>query len=214
VLDIEEKLKRIEEISKNYYDEATILIFVFIDYLMGFIEIEGIKDKKNSNKASYRKFLVEYSGYKEDFTAIQVDKVYYDCQNCNEKREKYSAYLDTMSSSLEKSKHGDEIHLSEILKYDEILELDKKYFCDFTVANLFYEYRCDAVHSYKVHRFLGNEKLIKPYIAYTGQMNEKDDGYFSSRIPLCFMISVARNLYNYVNDEVKALLENPSIEEE
>ncbi|WP_438496716.1 hypothetical protein [Paenibacillus sp. IHBB 3054] len=204
---LDQKLKNILEIKSVHYDEACILMFVFLDFLSKFVDKPYSSTDARYNGSNFRYFLSEYSGCKATLKFIQVDIFLKDLSTGKIKQDDYEQYLVKIKEGLNRVKNGEELPVSSFLNIDDIVDpIHIKYFREITLFNKIYELRNLAVHSYRNEMELGLD-ISEPVLSYTWNIKEGSEGWFRTYIPFDFMYGIVEGCYKKVREEYKDVVE-------
>lgn len=199
----DDKLKNILNIKENYYDEACILMYVYIDYLVQFSTRKH--NDSYHNKENFRHFIMNYSGKADLLRYIQIDRLINHFNESEEKRRKYGHYLEPYKDKLELVKEGGELRITNFFKIDDVDERDKGFFANYTIANRIYEFRNFAVHEYhnKVNEDLDTNE---PLLIYVSNIDESQEGWFSMLYPFEFLYEILYNCYQKVKEDYSSFI--------
>lgn len=199
----DDKLSNILKIKENHYDEACILIYVYLEYLAQF---SNGRHSGNSHKENYRNFIMSYSSRADILRHIQIDRILNLFNTSEDKRRKYEHYLEPYREKFELIKNGDELGITDFLKIDDVEEKDKKFFNNFTLANRIYEFRNFAVHEYhnKVCEGLDSNE---PILIYVPNVDENKEGWFRVLYPFEFLFEILYSCYKNVRADYMNFLE-------
>lgn len=201
------KLKNILTIRSSHYDEACILIFVFLDFLSNFVEKPHSSKDARFNKSNFRFFLSKYSNCEDILKCIQVEGFINDLTKGKISQDEYGKYFDKIEGQLQKIIDGEELPTSSILSLDDVDSEHKEYFQKITLYNLIYNLRNSAVHSYRNQIEVGCDNS-EPYLSYTQNIKVGEDGWFSTYIPFDYMYKILENCYLNVRTEYKGFIES------
>lgn len=196
----DEKLNNILKIREDHYDEACILIYVYIEYLALF---SNRKYNDNyHNKENFRHFIINYSGKADLLRYIQMDRLINHFNETEEIGRKYGHYLEPYIEKLELIKEGGELGVTNFLNIDDIEEKDKGFFLNYTIANRIYEFRNFAVHEYhnKVYEDLDSNE---PLLIFVSNIEESQEGWYSMLYPFEFLYEILYNCYQKVREDYK-----------
>lgn len=196
----DDKLNNILKIKKDYYEEACILMYVYIDYLVQF------SNKKHNdsyhNRENFRHFIMNYSGKADLLRYIQMDRLINHFNESEEKRRKYGHYLEPYKGKLALIKDGAELEITNFFKIDDVEDIDKGFFLNYTIANRIYEFRNFAVHEYhnKVYKDLDSNE---PLLIFVSNIEESQEGWYSMLYPFEFLYEILYNCYQKVREDYK-----------
>ncbi|OKP84846.1 hypothetical protein A3844_18860 [Paenibacillus helianthi] len=197
----DEKLNNILKIKSDHYDEACILMFVFLEFLSNFVDKQYPSSNARYNGANFRNFLSEYSGCESILKYIQVEKFLNDKAIIHQPD--YKQYIDKIESSLIRVEDGEDLPISSFLNIDDIVDpAHIKYFQKITIFNKIYDLRNLAVHNYRNEIDKGIDAL-EPVLSYTQNIEEVSEGWFNTYIPFDFMYMIVGNCYKKVREEYK-----------
>ncbi|OIA98733.1 hypothetical protein AK95_16370 [Paenibacillus sp. LC231] len=202
----DEKLKNIIEIGSKHYDEACILIFVYLDFLSNFVEKPHSSNNARFNGSNIRYFLLHCSHFQDTLKYIQVDKFINDFSKGRISKDEYQKYYDKIERKLERVKNGVELPISSFISLENVDSEHKEYFQKITLFNLIYSLRNSAVHGYNNLIEAGSE-LSEPFLSYTWNIEEGNEGWFTTYIPFDFMYRMVDNCYSKVREEYGSLVE-------
>lgn len=201
--DFDERLNNILQIKKTYYNEACILIYVYLDFLSKYTE-RPYEEGKN-NRANFRYFLKNYSGMSDILEFIQIDAFISRCETSAVDKSKYWDYLDTCSDKLDIVKKGEELPITSFLSLDSIMDKDKKYFQELTLYNRMYDLRNFAVHEYR-NNFYDGLYEETPILIYVNNIDDESNGWYSILFPFEFLFKILINCYEKVREEYEVFV--------
>lgn len=164
--EMDERLRNIEALKGDYFNESCILIFAYLDYLSNFTE--KINKKGNNNhRENFRYFIKNYSNLESELMCLQIDKFYNDYSiNRNDEKNRYEHYFKRIELLLDQVRKGQEVPLNKFFTLDDVDEIDKDYFKSYTIFNKIYDHRNFLIHEYRNNLDYGGVP-ISPFLSYT-----------------------------------------------
>lgn len=198
--EFDDKLRNIIEIKKNYYDEACILIFVYLDFLCNFTP-KKYNDKRH-NRENFIHFIMKYSNQAEILHYIQLDKIV----NRSQVSIDIERYLTKYNDQLQEVKNGNELTIDNFLNLEDVSLSDKCLFEKYTLANGLYDLRNFAVHEYRNRISDGFDNGI-PVLSYISNIDANQSGWYTLYYPFEFLYEILINCYNNVREIFKGFIE-------
>jgi len=196
--DFDCRLENILKIKSNFYDEACILIFVYLDYLCGFTEKKY--DDNYHNKENFRHFLMMYSGKEDILKYIQIDQINALFDSSVTDSERYGHYLDKYQSQFKEIQEGTNLPITDFLSLDDVHDSDKGFFQKYTLANRLYDLRNRAVHEYRNNVYLQLDSNL-PVVIFIHNIDKEKQGWYSILFSFEFLYEILMNCYEKVNKE-------------
>lgn len=145
--DMDNRLKNIETLKHDYFDEACILIYVYLEYLSNFTD--KLYPGRGKHRENFRHFIMNYSNFETELKCLQINHFLNDYYENPTIRTKYKQYSERIEGKIELVRSGEEIPLHSFFTIDDVDQEDKKYLSRYTIANSIYHYRNNAVHEYR-----------------------------------------------------------------
>ncbi|MUG86493.1 hypothetical protein GNP92_09080 [Paenibacillus timonensis] len=201
--DMDNRLKNIESLKHDFFDEACILIYVYLDYLNNYTN--KLFPGQGEHRKNFRHFIMNYSNLKTELKCLQINRFLNDYCKDEAIRTKYKHYYEKIEEQIESVRSGVEIPLHSFFSLDDVDQEDKRFFSRYTIANSIYDYRNNAIHEYRNAIDYGG--FIKvPFLSYTSNIFKDQEGWFTTEIPFSFLRALLLNCYSNVRNEYEVFI--------